>query len=121
MKKGVSELTQLRKKQSTTFQTKMIHVVYQLSNSFGFNKDFGPLFSEKESEQTEEISDKMQKPLWFKINKAEFDELTGYIYNNQDNNDFKITIKKIPYNLKKAKEFWTKVTTRKITEGDAKS
>ena len=68
----------------------MIHVVYQLSNSFGFNKDFGPLFSEKESEQTEEISDKMQKPLWFKINKAEFDELTGYIYNNQDNNDFKI-------------------------------
>ena len=77
--------------------------------------------AKKESEQTEEISDKMQKPLWFKINKAEFDELTGYIYNNQDNNDFKITIKKVPYNLKKAKEFWTKVSTRKITEGDAKS
>ena len=121
MKKGVSELTQLRKKQSTAFQNKMIYVVYQLSNSFGFNKDFAPLFSENESEQTEEKSDKMQKPLWFKINKAEFDELTGYIYNNQDNNDFEIIIKKIPYNLKKTKEFWTKVTTRKITEGDAKS
>ena len=99
----------------------MIHIVYQLSNSFGFNKDFAPLFSEKESEQTEEKSDKMQKPLWFKINKAEFDELTGYIHNNQDSNDFKITIKKITYNLKKAEEFWTKVTTCKITKGDAKS
>ena len=121
MKKGVSELTQLRKKQSTTFQNKMIHIVYQLSNSFRFKKDFAPLFSEKESEQTEEKSDKMQKPLWFKINKAEFDELTGYIHNNQDSNDFKITIKKITYNLKKAEEFWTKVTTCKITKGDAKS
>ena len=121
MKKGVPELTQLRRKQSTTFQNKMIHIVYQLSNSFGFKKDFAPLFSEKESEQTEEKSDKMQKPLWFKINKAEFDELTGYIHNNQDSNDFKITIKKITYNLKKAEEFWTKVTTCKITKGDAKS
>ena len=34
----------------------------------------------------------MQKPLWFKMNWKEFDELTGDIYNNQDNNDFKFTI-----------------------------
>ena len=36
----------------------------------------------------------MQIPLWFKINKPEFGELTSDIYNNQDNKDFKITINK---------------------------
>ena len=34
----------------------------------------------------------MQKPIWFEINKKEFEELTIDIYNNQDNNDFKIII-----------------------------
>ena len=29
-----------------------------------------------------------QKPSWFEINKKEFKELRGDIYNNQDNNDF---------------------------------
>ena len=32
----------------------------------------------------------MQIPLWFKMNRKEFDKLTGNIYNN----DFKITINK---------------------------
>ena len=36
----------------------------------------------------------MQKPIWFEINKKEFEELTIDIYNNQDNNDFKIIINK---------------------------
>ena len=45
------------------------------------------------------------------MNKAEFHELTNDIYNNQDNKDFKLTIKGRNYNLKKAKEFWTEVTT----------
>ena len=30
----------------------------------------------------------MQKPLWFKINRKEFEELKGEIYNNQNNNEF---------------------------------
>ena len=42
----------------------------------------------------------MQKPLWFEINKKEFEELAGDIYNNQDNNDFQITINKRTYDLK---------------------
>ena len=46
-----------------------------------------PLFSKKESEQTEE---KMQIPLWFEINKPEFEELRSDIYDNQNNKDFKI-------------------------------
>ena len=60
-----------------------------------------PLFSKKESEQTEE---KMQIPLWFRINKSEFDELKSNIYNNQNNKDFKITINKKTYDLKIAKK-----------------
>ena len=49
------------------------------------------MFSQITSEQTEE---KMQMPLWFKINKPEFDKLTRDIYDNQNNKDFKITINK---------------------------
>ena len=52
----------------------------------------------------------MQKPWWFKINKPEFEELTSDINNNQNNKDFKITINKKTYDLKNAKNFWTKIT-----------
>ena len=55
-----------------------------------------PLFSEKESEQTEE---EMQIPSWFKINKPEFDKLTSNIYHNQNNKDFKITINDFTINI----------------------
>ena len=61
----------------------------------------------------------MQKPLSFKINKKEFDELTEGIHNNQDNNNFKLTIDRT-YDLKNANKFWTDVTTRKITKNEAK-
>ena len=36
----------------------------------------------------------MKKLLWFQINKKEFEELTREIYNNQNNNDFKVIINK---------------------------
>ena len=62
----------------------------------------------------------MQKPLWIKINKKEFDELTENIYNNQDNTDFKFTINRKTYDLKDAKMFWTELTKRKITKNEAK-
>ena len=45
LKKGISNLDQSRKKQKTNFQNKMIQVVYQLFNSFDFNKESIPLFS----------------------------------------------------------------------------
>ena len=62
----------------------------------------------------------MQKPLWFKINRKEFNELKGDIYNNQDNNDFKLKINKKTYDLESPQKFWTEVTTRKITKSEAK-
>ena len=85
LNKSISDLDQLKQKQSTAFQNKLIHVVYQLFNSFGFNKKFAPLSSQIKLEQTEE---KMQIPLWIKITKLEFDELTSDIYDNQNKKDF---------------------------------
>ena len=52
----------------------------------------------------EKTKTEMQKPLWFETNQKEFEELTGDIYNNQDNNDFKIIINKRTYDLKNAKK-----------------
>ena len=95
----------------------MVQVVYRLFNSFGFNKEFKPLFSQIKSEQTEE---KMPIPLWFRINKPEFDELTSYIYNNQNNKDFKITMNKETYDLKNGNKIWTKITKNEISRNEAK-
>ena len=117
LNKSISDLDQLKQKQGTAFQNKLIHVVYQLFNSFGFNKEFSSLLSEKESQQTEE---KMQRPLWFETYKPECDELTGDIYDNQNNKDFKITINKKTYHLKNTKKFWRQVTRRKISRNEAK-
>ena len=39
LNKRISDLDQLKQKQNAVFQNKMIHVVYQLFNSFGFNKE----------------------------------------------------------------------------------
>ena len=62
----------------------------------------------------------MQKPLWFEINKKEFEELARDIYNNQDNNDFQITINKRTYDLKNQKKIWTEVTAHKTTKSEMK-
>ena len=70
---------------------------------------------------TEENTEReMKKPLWFEMNKKEFDELTGRIYNNQDNNNLKVIINKKAYNIKNSKKNWMDVTLRKIpkTEGE---
>ena len=97
LNKSISDLDQLKQKQSTILRNKMVQVVYQLFNSFGFNDEFAPLFSQIKSEQTEE---KMQIPLWFNINKPEFDEITSDIYDNENNKDFKITINKKTFGQK---------------------
>ena len=51
LKKSMSDLDWLRQKKKTVFQNKMIQVVYQLFNSFGLNKEFLPLFIQKEPDQ----------------------------------------------------------------------
>ena len=46
MKKSISELVQLRQKESTVFQNKMIYGLYYLFNSFGLGEK-SLLFNEK--------------------------------------------------------------------------
>ena len=46
--------------------------------------------------------------------------MTRDIYNNQDNNNFKIIINKRTYDLKNAKKFGMEVTTRKISKSEVK-
>ena len=84
LNKIISDLIQPKQKQSTALWNKMVQVVYQLFNSFGFNEEFELLCIEKLD----------QIPLWFRINKPEFHELTSDIYNNQNNKNFKITLNK---------------------------
>ena len=55
----------------------------------------------------------MQKPLWVKINKNDFDSLIQDVYNNLNNDEFKITVNKKTYNLKNTKKFLVKITTQK--------
>ena len=62
----------------------------------------------------------MQIALWFKINIPEFDELTSDIYDNQNNENFKITINKKTYDLENTKKIWTKITKSKISRNEAK-
>ena len=66
------------------------------------------------------IEREIQNPLWFEINKKGFVELTGHIYNNQGNNDFKIIIKKA-YDLKNANKIWMEITTCKTTKSEGKN
>ena len=94
LNKSISDLDQAKQKQSTVLRNKMVQVVYQLFNSFGFSEEFELLSTEKLDQIT----------LWFKINKPEFDELTSNIYNHQKNKDFKITINKKGMILKNAKK-----------------
>ena len=62
----------------------------------------------------------MQIPLWFKINKPEFDKLTSDIYDNENNKDFKITINEKTYDLKNTNKYWTKITKSNISKNEAK-
>ena len=50
--KSISNLEQLKENQQTDFQNKIIQVVYQLFNSFSFNKEFVPIFSKKKKKKS---------------------------------------------------------------------
>ena len=63
--------------------------------------------------------DGIQKPLWVRLNKNDFDSLTQDFYNNLNNDEFKTAVKKKVYDLKNAKKFLVKITTQKISEKEA--
>ena len=74
--KSISDLNQLKQKK-VVFQNMMIHVVYQLFNSFGLNKRLLPLFSEKEPDQ-------LRLPEYVKVSYDRFYKIKNNIENNKD-------------------------------------
>ena len=50
LEKSISDLEQLRKKQKTDFQNKMIRVVYQFFNTLGFNEEFEHYLAKKKNQ-----------------------------------------------------------------------
>ena len=98
LNKSISDLYQLKQKQSTVLRNKMVQVFYQLFNSFGFNKEFEPLFSKKKSlsekskldtkepTQLKQINlNEIIKPLWIKLSRNDFLSLLKDVVNNLDN------------------------------------
>ena len=143
LNKSISDLDQLKQKQSSAFENNLIHIVYQLFNSFGFNKEFGPLFSQEKSEQTEDEpvelkieslserskSDTKQptqskhidlneitKPLWLKLCRSDLTSLIKDVVNNLENKDYQTTINNDEYYLKNEEQFLLKVVTKKISK-----
>ena len=61
----------------------------------------------------------MQKPLWVRINKNDFDSLMQSVYDNLTKDELKTTVNKKVYHLKTVKKFLVKMTTQKISEKEA--
>ena len=61
----------------------------------------------------------MQKPLWVKLSKNDFDSLIRDVKNNLSNNEFNTTINKNVYNLNNAQKFLVDITTQTIIEKEA--
>ena len=69
-----------------------------------YNKDQRPKLTKKEEIKTKKTNE-VQKPLWVKINRNDFNSLIQDVYNNLNNNEFKTTVDKKTYDLKNAKNF----------------
>ena len=110
----------------------MVQVVYQLFNSFGFNKEIAPLFSQIKSEQTEKSKldtkkptqlkqielNKIIKPLWIKLSRNDFNSLIKDIVDNLDNKDYQTTINNNNYDLKNVEKFLLEIVTKKISKNE---
>ena len=101
--------------------TSLKYLVRKTKNQSGLKKKLREIlkllqFKIIKKEFEEKTKREMQKSLWFEINNKEFEEWTGDIYNNQDNNDFKIVIKK---ELMVQKTLY-EVSTRKTTKWEVK-
>ena len=71
MKKSIAELEQLRQKESTVFQNKMIYVLYYLFNAFGLGKKL--LLSNKKNQ------DQLKLPKWVNVSKERSNEILSTI------------------------------------------
>ena len=125
LNKSISDLDQLKQKQNTILRNKMTQVVYQLFNSFGFNKEFAPLFSQikSDNEELEPLFSQIKsnnkeptqlkqinlieiiKPLWIKLPRNDFISLIKDVVNNLDNKNYQTMINVINITLKMQNNF----------------
>ena len=144
LNKSISDLDQLKQKHSTAFKNKIIQDVYQLFNSFGFNKEFEPLFSKKESEWTKKelkiksLSERSKsntkeptqlkqidlneitKPLGIKLSRGDFISLIKDVVNNLDNKNYQTVINNNKYDVKNAEQFLLEIVAKKIRKNEAR-
>ena len=73
----------------------------------------------KKKRQRQKKPDRIQKPLWVKLNENDFDLLIEDVYNNLNNDEFKTTLDKKAYDLKNAKKFLVKIPTQEISKKEA--
>ena len=69
--------------------------------------------STKKEETEAKKPDEIQKPLWIKLNKNDFDSLRQDVYNNLNNSKFKIIVERKVYDLRNAKRILFETTTKK--------
>ena len=132
LNKSISDLDQLKQKQSTVLRNKMVQVVYQLFDSYSFNKEFEPLFSKKKKSLSEKSKLDTKEPtqlkqinlneiiklLWIKLSINAFLPLIKDVVNNLDNNNYQTTISNNKYDLKNAEQFLLKIVTKKINKNE---
>ena len=82
-------------------------------------KQFEIIHDRNQGLKSTKKTDEIQKPLWFKINRDDFNSLIQDVHNNLNNNEFKTTVNKKTYDLKNAKNVLVKITTQKISEKNA--
>ena len=123
---------ELKQKQSTVLRNKMVQVVYQLFDSYSFNKEFEPLFSKKKKSLSEKSKLDTKEPtqlkqinlneiiklLWIKLSINAFLPLIKDVVNNLDNNNYQTTISNNKYDLKNAEQFLLKIVTKKINKNE---
>ena len=131
LNKSISDLDQLKLKQNTIVQNKMVQVVYQLFSSFGFNKEFEPLFSKKKSlsekgkldtkepTQLKQINLNEMKPLWMKLSRKDFLSLVKDVVNNLDKKNYQAMISNNRYDLRNVEQFLLEIITKKISKNES--
>ena len=82
-------------------------------------KQFEIIYNRDQRLKSSKKTDEIQRPLWVKINRNDFNLLIQDVYNNLNNNEFKTSVDKKTYHLKNAKNFLLKITTQKISEKNA--
>ena len=68
----------------------------------------------KKKRPRQKKSGEIQKPIWIKLSKNYFDSFTKDLCNGLNNDNFKTTVDKKAYDLKNAKKYLVKLTTKKI-------